>query len=156
MQLQKARRYRGVVLTTAGWDKVQAAKTQAEFNEKAGNRFTLEELNERMSLSLNTISKVLGRSEPVDKQSLQWAFRAFGLELSKHDYTRPSDIIERTAALSRQSHPNRIGRVPLTLLYSVGAVKNWCASSNGCWKNAVALSWCWELVGLAKPPWPLS
>ncbi|BAY49379.1 WD-40 repeat protein [Scytonema sp. HK-05] len=85
MQLQKTRRYRGVILTTQGWGKFQAAKTQAEFNENAGDRFTLEELSERMGLSLNTIAKVLGRTEPVDKQSLQWAFRAFGLELSKND-----------------------------------------------------------------------
>ena len=116
MQLQKARRYRGVVLTIEGWDKVQAAKTQAEFNENAGNRFTLEELNERMSLSLNTITKVLGRSEPVDKQSLQWAFRAFGLELSKHDYTRPSDAIEQTAAVTaKPPQPDWEGAIDTSL-----------------------------------------
>ncbi|KGF71493.1 hypothetical protein DO97_19265 [Neosynechococcus sphagnicola sy1] len=86
---QKTRRYRGVILTVQGWDKFQTAKTQAELSENAGDRFTLEELSERMGLSLNTIAKVLGRSDPVDKQSLQWAFRAFSLELSKQDYTRP-------------------------------------------------------------------
>jgi hypothetical protein len=72
MPLQKTRRYRGVILTTQGRGKLQAAKVQAEFNENARDRFTLEELSERMDLSLNTIAKVLGRSEPVDKQSLQW------------------------------------------------------------------------------------
>ena len=98
MPLQKTRRYRGVILTTQGWDKIQAAKMQAELDENAGDRFTLEELNERMGLSLNTIAKVLGRAEPVDKQSLQWAFRAFGLELSKNDYARPSSAIESATA----------------------------------------------------------
>ncbi len=50
MQLQKARRYRGVILTIQGWDKFQAAKIQAEFDENVGDRFTLEELSERMSV----------------------------------------------------------------------------------------------------------
>src|SRR5919202_56746 len=105
MQLQKTKRYRGVILTVQGWDKLQAAKTQAEFNENAGDRFTLEELSERTGLSLNTISKVLGRSDPVDKQSLQWAFRAFGLELSKNDYTRPSAAIEEAEAIIQATQP---------------------------------------------------
>lgn len=92
---QLSKRRRGMILSPSGWDKLQVAKTQAEFDENAGDRFTLEELSERMGLSLNTIAKVLGRSESVDKQSLQWAFRAFGLELSKNDYTRrPSAAIE--------------------------------------------------------------
>ncbi len=91
MQLQKAKRYRGVILTDRGWEEFQAAKVRAELAENAGDRFTLEELSEHTGLSLNTIAKVLGRNEPVDKQSLQWAFRAFGLELDKNDYTRPRE-----------------------------------------------------------------
>ncbi|MDF5713756.1 MAG: NB-ARC domain-containing protein [Rhizonema sp. NSF051] len=102
MQVQKTGRYRGVILTARGWNKLQDVKAQAEFNENAGDRFTLEELSERMGLSLNTIAKVLGRLEPVDKQSLQWAFRAFGLELSKSDYARPSSAIENCAQWSQQ------------------------------------------------------
>ncbi len=108
MQLQKTKRYRGVILTVQGWDKLQAAKTQAEFNENAGDRFTLEELSDRTGLSLNTIAKVLGRSEPVDKQSLQWAFRAFSLELSKNDYARPNAAIEeaKTTVQGKQPQPD--------------------------------------------------
>jgi transcriptional regulator with XRE-family HTH domain len=106
MQMQKAKRYRGVILTSQGWDKLQVAKTQAEFSENAGDRFTLEELSERMSLSLNTIAKVLGRSEPIDKQSLQWAFRAFGLELSKNDYTRPMASVEAENAIAQPPQPD--------------------------------------------------
>jgi WD40 repeat protein len=101
MPLQKTRRYRGVVLTDQGWGKLQDAKNQAEFNEKAGDRFTLEELSERMALSFNTITKVLGRLEPVDKQSLQWAFRAFGLELSQNDFARPKAAIEEMEAAAQ-------------------------------------------------------
>ncbi|HEY9601902.1 MAG TPA: NB-ARC domain-containing protein [Allocoleopsis sp.] len=94
----KAKRYRGVVLTGQGWIRFQTAKAQAESSENAGDCFTLEELSERMGLSLNTIARVLGRSDPVDKQSLQWAFRGFGLELSKNDYTRPVADVEDVVA----------------------------------------------------------
>ena len=90
MPPQKTRPHRGFVLTTQGWDRIQAAKTQVEFSENAGDRFTQEDLSERMGLSLTTVSKVLRRSAPVDEQSLQRAFRAFGLKLNTNDYTRPS------------------------------------------------------------------
>lgn len=83
-------RERGVILTLQGWHKLQTAKSQAEFQENAGDRFTLEELNERTELSLNTISKVLGRLESVDRSSLQIVFDSFGLVLEKSDYSRPS------------------------------------------------------------------
>jgi lambda repressor-like predicted transcriptional regulator len=69
MPPRKSKSYRGVVLTTQGWDKFQA-KTRAELDENSGDRFTQEELSERTGLSLTTISKVLRRSAPVDEQSL--------------------------------------------------------------------------------------
>ncbi len=101
----KPRRNRGVILSIHGWDKFQAAKAQAEFDENYGNRFTLEELSDRTSLALNTITKVLRRTEPVDKQSLQYAFRAFGLELSKSDYTHPTSSFQ--ALQTRQENPQQ-------------------------------------------------
>ncbi len=101
----KSRRSRGVILTLHGWDKLQAAKVQAEFDENYGNRFTLEELSERTSLGLNTINKVLKRTKPVDKQSLQYAFRTFGLELSKSDYTHPTSPFEEWE--TRQENPQQ-------------------------------------------------
>ncbi|MDX2243589.1 MAG: NB-ARC domain-containing protein [Leptolyngbyaceae cyanobacterium bins.302] len=103
MPPQKTKHYRGVILTRQGWDRFQVAKTQAELNENAGDRFTQEELSDRMGLSLTTISKVLRRSAPVDQQSLQQAFRAFGLELSKHDYTRPDATNEGEVLPSEES-----------------------------------------------------
>ncbi len=103
--LSKSRRSRGVILSIHGWDKFQSAKTQAEFDENYGNRFTLEELSERTSLALNTITKMLKRTETVDKQSLQYAFRAFGLELSKSDYTHPTSSFE--AWETRQENPHQ-------------------------------------------------
>ncbi|MBD2363667.1 hypothetical protein H6G36_21150 [Anabaena minutissima FACHB-250] len=90
MKQQPNRRKRGVILTLKGWDKFQAAKTQAEFAENAGDCFSLEELSDRTHLALHTISRILGRSESVDKSSLQSAFAAFNLELCKDDYTRPN------------------------------------------------------------------
>lgn len=95
MPLQKARRDRGVVLTAQGWDRFQTAKVQAELSENSGEHFTLEELSERIDLSLTTIVKVLGLTEPVDKRSLQRAFRAFDLELSRNDYTRLKIALEQ-------------------------------------------------------------
>ncbi|WZF20347.1 NB-ARC domain-containing protein [Nostoc sp. UHCC 0302] len=105
--MQKNRRHRGVVLTAQGWDRFQTAKIQAEFSENAGDRFTLEELSERMNLSLSTIVKVLGCTEPVDKQSLQLAFRAFNLELSKNDYARPKSAPDELGDHSA-AHPSQV------------------------------------------------
>ncbi|NJM86103.1 MAG: NACHT domain-containing protein [Cyanobacteria bacterium CRU_2_1] len=101
----KPKRNRGVILTPHGWDKLQVAKSQAEFHENEGNRFTLEELSDRTGLAIHTTAKALGRSEPVDKQSLQYVFRAFGLELSQNDYTRPNSLLE--ALESRQENPRQ-------------------------------------------------
>lgn len=102
-QPSRSRRRRGVILTLQGWDKFQAAKTQAEFDENAGDTFSLEELSDRTRLALHTISRILARLEPVDKSSLQFAFAAFGLELSQSDYTRPTSTLEELE--TRQANP---------------------------------------------------
>jgi hypothetical protein len=103
MQQQKARRNRGVILTSKGWKKFLDAKIQAEFNENGGDSFSLEELSDRTRLALHTISRILARLEPVDKSSLQYAFAAFGLELSQNDYTRPTSTLEELK--TRQANP---------------------------------------------------
>lgn len=103
MKQQSSRRRRGVILTLKGWDKFQAGKTQAEFDENGGDSFSLEELSERTRLALHTISRILARLEPVDKSSLQFAFAAFGLELSQSDYTRPTSTLEELE--TRQQNP---------------------------------------------------
>jgi WD40 repeat protein len=91
MKQLHTQRNRGVILTLQGWDKLQTAKEKAELDENVQGSFTLEKLSERMGLSLNTISRILGRLSPVDKGSLGSAFAAFGLELCNQDYTRPID-----------------------------------------------------------------
>ena len=98
-------RERGVVLTLPGWNRLQTAKAQAEFQENTGNRFTLEELSERTALSLGTVSKVLGRLEPVDRYSLQTVFQSFGLELYKNDYARPNSPLQGLNI--QQQHSNQ-------------------------------------------------
>ncbi|MEA5623288.1 WD40 repeat domain-containing protein [Nostoc sp. UHCC 0251] len=100
---QPSKRRRGVILTLQGWEKFRDAKTQVEFNENGGDSFSLEELSDRTHLALHTISRILARLEPVDKSSLQFAFAAFGLELSQSDYTRPNSTLEELE--TRQANP---------------------------------------------------
>jgi hypothetical protein len=117
MKQQKTRRNRGVILTLQGWDKLQSAKVRTELEENAQSNFTLEELSDRTQLALHTISKIQGRTEPVDRSSLQSAFAAFGLELCKSDYTQPSPPDDsEILSMTGKKHP--------MYLYFMVAVKN--------------------------------
>lgn len=89
-QTERKRR-RGVVLTEQGLEKLQQAKADAEFREKKGSRFTLEELSERTGLSVDTLMKVLGGEVAVDRQTLKCCFRAFNLSLESEDYGFPPE-----------------------------------------------------------------
>ena len=88
MESHKQRRRRGVILSLLGIQKLQEARYQVEIIENDGARFTLEELSYRTQLAPFTVSKVLARAEGVDKQTLEYFFRAFGLELTPSDYLR--------------------------------------------------------------------
>ncbi|BAY35845.1 WD-40 repeat-containing protein [Nostoc sp. NIES-2111] len=88
MQLHKQRRKRGVILSLPGFQKLQEARQQLEILENDGARFTIEELSYRTQLAPFTVSKVLAREEGVDKQSLEYFFTAFSLELTSNDYVR--------------------------------------------------------------------
>jgi WD40 repeat protein len=88
MEASKQRRRRGVILSLSGWNKLQDAKHQAEILENDGTRFTLEELSDRTQLAPFTVAKVMAREEGVDKQSLEYFFRAFALELMPSDYVK--------------------------------------------------------------------
>jgi transcriptional regulator with XRE-family HTH domain len=83
-------RVRGVILSPQGWQKFQTAKQQAESDETWGKHFTQEDLSERTGLSLNTLSRLFKRELGVDRQSLEYLFRAFGLELTPADLTVPA------------------------------------------------------------------
>lgn len=80
-------RVRGVILSPQGWQKFQAAKQQAESDETWGKHFTQEDLSDRTGLSLNTLSRLFKRKRGVDRQSVEYLFRAFGLELTQADLT---------------------------------------------------------------------
>ncbi len=82
-------RVRGVILSPQGWQRFQVAKHEAESEETWGKHLTQEDLSDRTGLSLNTLYRVLKRELGVDRQSLEHLFRAFGLELTKVDYTSP-------------------------------------------------------------------
>lgn len=79
-------RERGIVLSPQGWQRFQVAKQQAESAQSWGKHFTQEDLSERTGLSLNTLYRVLKRELGVDRQSLEYLFGAFGLELTKVDH----------------------------------------------------------------------
>lgn len=85
----KRRRRRGVILTPKGLKKLQDAKSNAEFEENAGNRYTLEALSERTGLAVDTLMKVLACESGVDKQTLKFCFRAFNLTLDTDDFCHP-------------------------------------------------------------------
>jgi transcriptional regulator with XRE-family HTH domain len=108
------KRRRGVILTTQGLTKLQAAKSEAEFEENAGRRYTLEALSERTGLSLDTLMKVFAGESGVDKQSLQACFRAFKLGLEPGDYTQPELPDEEMPSSSHEIEPTLPGgQVPL-------------------------------------------
>jgi transcriptional regulator with XRE-family HTH domain len=74
---------RGAILSPQGWQKFQTAKQQAESDETWGKRFSQEDLSDRTGLSLNTLARIFKRELGVDRQSLEYLFRAFGLELTQ-------------------------------------------------------------------------
>ena len=82
-------RRRGVILTAKGLEKLQKAKSEAEWQEKSGQSYTLEELSEQTELSVDTIMKIFAGEVRVDKQSLKDCFRAFNLVLEQSDYEFP-------------------------------------------------------------------
>lgn len=112
MKQHTKRRHRGVILTLKGWDKLQTAICTTELNENGGNSFTLEELGDRMKLALHTVSKIMGRTDIVDRGSLQKAFSAFGLELVQSDYKQPSEEFENVEVRSCTNQQRDWGQAP--------------------------------------------
>ena len=97
-------RVRGAILSPQGWQKFQTAKQQAESDETWGKRFSQEDLSDRTGLSLNTLARIFKRELGVDRQSLEYLFRAFGLELMQTDLTSPASSQE---TLSRWTNPQQ-------------------------------------------------
>lgn len=110
-QTSKQRR-RGVILSSQGWQRLQAAEHLAAIRDNATKPYTLEQLSERVSLSPNTLTKVRRRQKPVDLQTLESYFRSFHLTLSSEDYISQDEEAARTALTSLQQTPLK-GQLPL-------------------------------------------
>lgn len=95
----KRRRRRGVILTTTGLQKLQDARSEAEFEENSGNRYTLEALSERTGLAVDTLMKVFACESGVDKQTLKFCFKAFNLVLESSDYFYPEPPADEHSTL---------------------------------------------------------
>lgn len=80
------KRKRGVILSSQGWQRLQAAEHLLAVRENAGYSFTLEQLSDRTGLSSKTLTKVRHREKPVDQVTLQSYFEAFQLGLTADDY----------------------------------------------------------------------
>lgn len=88
MTARKSRR-RGVILSSTGQRKLEAARRQHEKTQNQGDRFTLEELSEQTQLALSTVTRVLDAQVGVDRQTLEQFFAAFDLMLERSDYQHP-------------------------------------------------------------------
>jgi WD40 repeat protein/ABC-type dipeptide/oligopeptide/nickel transport system ATPase subunit len=94
---RKTGRRRGAILTTAGYQRLQAARRERECTLNFGDRYTREQLSSLTGLSIKTIAKIfdltidlaLERSISVDKQTLDLCFTAFDLVLERGEYFHP-------------------------------------------------------------------
>ncbi|MBG1240513.1 AAA-like domain-containing protein [Nostoc sp. NZL] len=86
MKQSKSTRRRGIVLTIAGLKRLQAAILAMEKVQNNGERFTLEDLGDRMSVSTKTLNRLWSLNTGVDQKTLKLCFSAFNLELQREDY----------------------------------------------------------------------
>ncbi|RAM51814.1 MAG: hypothetical protein C6Y22_09810 [Hapalosiphonaceae cyanobacterium JJU2] len=86
MERSKATRRRGVMLTSAGMKRLQAAILRVEIAENNGNRFSLEQLSDRIKISTKTLTRLWSSNASVDRKTLKLCFNAFNLELRREDY----------------------------------------------------------------------
>ncbi len=116
---RKTSRRRGATLTVAGYQKLQAARREAEESANFGDRYTKEELSRLTGLSLKTISKIFDgapailaqRSIPVDKQTLDLCFAAFSLSLDRGDYLYPDGMEPDEVTPAAPAAPNLDGDI---------------------------------------------
>ncbi len=87
---------RGIILTPQGWQKLQETVDKYEYQEKYGEKLTIEDLSDLTGLDRGTVSKVLNREEGVDRRTLERFLKAFDLSLDKSDYTKPSAKVDNS------------------------------------------------------------
>ncbi|MBX9258940.1 AAA-like domain-containing protein [Desmonostoc muscorum CCALA 125] len=102
MKQLKGTRKRGLVLTSTGLQRLQAAILAVEKAQNRGDRFTLQDLRVRMNVSTKTLSRLWSLNRGVDQKTLKLCFSAFNLELRSEDYTILSEPnnTENTKSLS--------------------------------------------------------
>ncbi len=79
------KRRRGVILSSGGWQRLQAAEYLSAARDNGGSPYTLEQLSDRTGLSTKTVTKVRHRQKPVDQPTLAAYFKTFGLSLEADD-----------------------------------------------------------------------
>lgn len=123
---QPAKRKRGIILSTRGWQRLQAAEQRSTNQHNFGKSYTLQELSDRTALSPNTLARVRSRKVAVDQQTLENYFRAFELTLSPDDYT-DSD----SAVLSNRQNILLSGQLPVDSPFYVyrPPIENLCYES---------------------------
>lgn len=89
---QYATRRRGVMLTSVGLQRLQAAILATEIAQNSGDRFTLEQLSDRVQVSTKTLSRLWSLNVTVDRRTLKMCFSAFDLELRSEDYIISSGL----------------------------------------------------------------
>lgn len=112
--LQSQKRRRGVILSSQGWQRLQAAEYLSATKDNAGNAYTLEQLSDRTGLSTKTLTKVRHRQKPVDQPTLTDYFQAFGLSLESDDYySQGSDPNASATILTQLLHTPLKGQLTL-------------------------------------------
>lgn len=105
--LQNPRRYRGFVLTTAGYQKLQQGLQQLERQTQV--KQNARTLAERVQLSSSegihpmTVRKILQCQKGVDRRSIEQVFTTLNLSLTEGDYGH--------TALLQDSHLSRTRKV---------------------------------------------
>lgn len=94
MKQSQIKRRRGIVLTPTGLKRLQAAILAVEMAQNNGDRFTLEELGDRMNISSKTLGRLWSLNVGVDQKTLKLCFSAFNLELRQEDYAILSEANE--------------------------------------------------------------
>jgi transcriptional regulator with XRE-family HTH domain len=85
-------RRRGVVMSSQGWQRLEAAERLSSIRYNQGKAYTLEQLKQITGLSANTLTKLRRRQESVDWQTLKTYFESFGLDLYSDDVLSSKEV----------------------------------------------------------------
>ncbi|MGD1908491.1 MAG: NB-ARC domain-containing protein [Leptolyngbyaceae cyanobacterium] len=115
MTSRQRKRKRGVVLTPAGRQKLQAAITALEEQDNFGEKLTIEELSDRTKLDASTVSKVLDHEQGVDRRTLERFFQALNVKLNAQDYDKPIPSVDKGAV--KENHIDWVEAVDVSIFY---------------------------------------